>query len=114
MENPKLSNYKNKNIETKYLSNMQKTIFKGKELPFRVIKRFIELKDRELKNRETKIKREIEELFFKLITASIDDIDKLEQKEIKKIRPVRNNWYDWLINFKDRVVCFFKRKSPKH
>ena len=30
-------------------------------------KDFIDLKDRELKDREIKIKREIEELFFKLI-----------------------------------------------
>ena len=33
-------------------------------------KYFIDLKDRELKDREIKIKREIEELFFKLIFFS--------------------------------------------
>ena len=24
-------------------------------------------------------------------------MDKFEQKEIKKIRPIENTWYDWLI-----------------
>ena len=35
----------------------------------------------ELKDREEKTKREIEELFFKLIIVSVDDSDKFEQKE---------------------------------
>ena len=35
----------------------------------------------ELKDREEKMKREIEELFFKLIIVSVDDSDKFEQKE---------------------------------
>ena len=39
---------------------------------------FIELKDREFK-----IKRELEELFFKPFIVSIDDMDKFEQNEIK-------------------------------
>ena len=55
------------------------------------------MKDSGLKDRNVKIKRDKEELFFKLITVSIDDMDKFEQKEIKKIRPIRNTWYDWLI-----------------
>ena len=50
------------------------------------------LKEREIKDREVKIKREIEELFFKPITVSIQDIDKFEQKEMKKIRPIKNTW----------------------
>ena len=50
---------------------------------------FIESKDRELKDRDLKIKREIEELFFKPIIISID-----EEKEMKKIRPNKNIWYD--------------------
>ena len=41
----------------------------------------IELYDKELKERETKIKREIEELFLKPIIVSIDDMDKLEKKK---------------------------------
>ena len=50
------------------------------------------LKEREIKDREVEIKREIEELFFKPITVSIEDIDKFEQKEMKKIRPIKNTW----------------------
>ena len=30
---------------------------------------------------------------------SIDDMDKFKQKEMKKIRPVKNTWYDFLINY---------------
>ena len=37
---------------------------------------FTGLKDREFKDREVKIKREIEDLLFKLIIVSIDDMDK--------------------------------------
>ena len=51
-------------------------------------KYFIELKERELKDRKVKIKREIEEPIFKPIIVSIEDIDKFEQKEMKKIRPI--------------------------
>ena len=47
-------------------------------------KDFIKLKDKELKDREVKIKREIEELFFKLIVVSIDDMNNFEEKEIRK------------------------------
>ena len=35
----------------------------------------------ELKGREEKIRREIEELFYKLIIVSKDDIDKFENKK---------------------------------
>ena len=48
---------------------------------------FIELKDREFKDREVK---EIEELFFKSIITSIDDMDKFEEKEMKKVRPIKS------------------------
>ena len=61
--------YENGNIERKYLSNIRKN-----------------LKQRELKDRKPKIKREIEELFLKTIVLSTDDMDKFEQKEIKKIK----------------------------
>ena len=45
-------------------------------------KDFIELEDRELREWEVKIKREIEEEpFFKPIIVSVDDMDKSEQKE---------------------------------
>ena len=44
---------------------------------------------------------------------------------MKKIRPVKNRWYDWLINyipepvrksvsdFKDKIVSFFMTNTPK-
>ena len=43
-------------------------------------KDFIDLKDRELKDREIKLKREIEELFFKLIFFPIEDIDWFKER----------------------------------
>ena len=96
MEKP---NYKNQNIERKFLkfTNFLNQFLKVKNSILELEKDFIELKDSELKDRNVKIKRDKEELFFKLITVSIDDMDKFEQKEIKKIRPIRNTWYDWLI-----------------
>ena len=49
MENP---NYKNENIETKYLNNMRKNQFlKLKSSLLELKKDFIELKDREWKDR---------------------------------------------------------------
>ena len=26
-------------------------------------------------------------------------MDKFEEKEMKKIRPIKNTWYDWFINY---------------
>ena len=81
MENP---NYKNENIEKKYLNNMRKNQFlKIKKNLLELEKDLVELKDRELKDKEMKTKREKEELFFKPIVVSIDDIDRLAQKEMK-------------------------------
>ena len=57
----------------------------------------MELKDRELKEREEKNKRGIEELFYKPIIVSKDDMDKFEEQEMKKIRPIKKKLYDWLI-----------------
>ena len=69
MENP---NYKNKNIERNFLKVVPKNQFlKVKNDLLELEKDFIELKDRELKGREVKIKREIEELFFKPIIVSM-------------------------------------------
>ena len=83
-------NYKSENTERKYLKNMRKNQFlKVKNSLLELEKYFIELKDRELKDKEVKIKREIEELFFKIIVVSIDDMNKFEQKEMKKIRPIK-------------------------
>ena len=97
MKNP---NYKNKNIAEKYLNNMQKNQFLNVQNSLLELEKdFIELKDRVLKNTDVKIKGEIEQLFCKLIIVSIDDMDKFEQKEMKKIRAIKNTWYDWLINY---------------
>ena len=97
MENP---SHKNENIERKYLSNMrlnQSLMVENNLLELE--KNFIELKHREFKYREVKIKREIEELFFKPIIMSIGDMDKFEQREMKEIRPIKIIWYDLLINY---------------
>ena len=56
------------------------------------------MNDIELKDRETKIKREIGKLFFKSNNITIDDIDRFEKVEMKKIRPIKNTCYDLLIN----------------
>ena len=50
-----------------------------------------------LKDRDEKIKREIEELFLKLIMVSKNDMEKFEEQEMKKIRPIKRNWFDRLI-----------------
>ena len=47
---------------------------------------FEELGDKELKDIEMKIKRKIEELYLKPITASINAIDKFGQEEMMKKR----------------------------
>ena len=49
----------------------------------------MELKDRKLKDRKVKIKRETEELFSKPIIVPIADMDKFERKEMKKIWPIK-------------------------
>ena len=51
---------------------------------------FIDLKDRELKDNEIKIKRKIEKLMFQPIVVSINDMDKFEQNEMKKEVPKKN------------------------
>ena len=58
---------------------------------------FLESKDRKLKDTEEKIKRETEELFYKPVIVSKDDMDKFEEQEMKKIRPIKRNWFDRLI-----------------
>ena len=46
-------------------------------------KDFMRVEDIELKDKEVKIKRKIEEPFFKPIIVYKDDMDKFEQKEMK-------------------------------
>ena len=58
---------------------------------------FTELKGIELKDRKDKIKKEIEKLFNKSIIVSKNDIDKFEEQEMKKIRPMIKNCFDQLI-----------------
>ena len=56
----------------------------------------MELKDIKLKDRKEKIKKDIYKLFNKLIIVSKDDMDKFEEHEMKKIRLIIRNWFDWL------------------
>ena len=81
-----IPSYKNESIERRYLNNVRKNqILKVKSSLLELKIDFIELKDRELKDSKiNKIKSETEELFFKLIIVSMDDMDKFEQKEIKR------------------------------
>ena len=79
MEN---QNYENQNIERKFLIFMRKDQFlKVKNSILELEKDFIELKDRDLNDREVKIERKIEETSFKSIIVSIDDMDRFEKKK---------------------------------
>ena len=90
--------YKNENIDRKYLEKIWINQFlKVKNNLLELEKDFKELKDRELKDIEEKIKREIEKLFHQLIFMSKNCLDKFEELEMKKIRPIITNWFDWLI-----------------
>ena len=90
--------YKNENIERKYIENIQNNQFlKVKNSLLELEKDFAELKDIELKDRKDKNKKEIEKLFNKPLIVSKDDIDKFEEHEMKKWRPVIRNWFDRLI-----------------
>ena len=51
-----------------------------------------------MKDRKGKVKREIEELFYKPFILSKDDMDRFEEQEMKKIRLVIRKWLNWLIN----------------
>ena len=57
-----IPNCKSKNIERKYLSMQKNQFVKVKNNLLELEKGLIELKDRELKDRFVKIKREIQEL----------------------------------------------------
>ena len=75
MEN---QDYKNENIERKYLKNMQNK--RVKNGPLELDKDFTELKDIELKDRKEKLKKQ--KLFNKPIIVSKDGMDKFEQHEM--------------------------------
>ena len=71
---------------------MRKTQFlKVKNSLLELKKDVTELADGELKETEVQIKREIEDLLFKPIIVSIDDMKKFEQNEMEKKRPINNN-----------------------
>ena len=74
-------------MERKYLQMQRNQFLKVKNSLSELEKDFIELKYIELKDIEVKIKREINELFFKPIIASIvsiDDMDRFEKKKTRK------------------------------
>ena len=74
-------------LREKYLKKMLNSQFlKVKNSLFELEKYFTELKD-----------REIEELFYKTIIVSKDNMDKFEEQEMKKIRSIKKKIYDGLI-----------------
>ena len=88
-----------------YLNNIQYTkkkhrILKVKDSLLEFGKDFRELRDKKLRERKIKIRKDIEGLFFESINASIEDLDKFEENEVtkKKLFP-KSTWYDWLINY---------------
>ena len=65
---------------------------------FNLEKDFIELKT-ELKDREIKIKKEIEELIIEPIIVWIEDTERPEEEMKKQIRSVNYTWHGyWLDN----------------
>ena len=74
---------------------LQNQFLKLKNSLLELGKYLTEWKDREFKNGEVKTKREIKELFFKSIIVSIDDMEKFEEKEMKKIRPIDKKKCRW-------------------
>ena len=67
----------------------------------------------------------MDELFIKPNFASIEVMDRFEEEEMEKIRPIKNTWYDWLINYipkpirksvsvlKDKFIILFNTNTPK-
>ena len=82
-------NYKNKDIERKYLENMWNIQL------LKIKNRLLEL-EKDLWNDKIenwkigeKIKTETKELLYKLTIVSKDDMDRFEEEELKKTRPIR-------------------------
>ena len=48
----------------------------------------------------------IDELFLKPNFVSIEAMDRFEEEEeeMKKLRPIKNTWYDWLINYVPKPI----------
>ena len=73
-------NHKNKSIDKKYLRNKLSNLFlKVQNSLLEIEKDFIEFNDIELKDSETKIKREIGKLFFKTHNITLDDMYRSEK-----------------------------------
>ena len=84
---------------TEIVRKYAKEFLRVKNSLLKLEKEFMELTDGELKDGEKKqIKREIEQLFHKLIIASTDDMDTFEKQEMNKIRSIIRKWFDRLIN----------------
>ena len=66
----------------------KKQFLKIKNSILEIEKHFMSFKDRELKDRGKIIEREIEELFYKPMILPNNDMDKFEEQEVKKIRPI--------------------------
>ena len=78
-------------MRQKYLNNVQRSRFlKVKNELLKLENDFIELKD--LKDKDIKIKRKTENLFFQPIIVSVNDMDKFEQNKLKKEIP-KNTLY---------------------
>ena len=64
-----------------YVDNIQKIrILKVNNSLLEIDKDFKELRDKKLRDRDIKIRKEIEELFFKPVNISIDNMDKSQEK----------------------------------
>ena len=81
--------HKNEYIELEQSNNTQKTPeFSRLRIAFQNQKIILkELNNRELRDRELKLRKEIEELFFKPTNVSSDEMYNFEEKEIMKSRP---------------------------
>ena len=87
--------YKNEDTEMEYLNNTRKIRnVKIKNNLLELEKSFEELKDKELRDREVKFRKKIEDLFFKPINTSMNDLNKFEEKEMTKKKPLaKSTWY---------------------
>ena len=70
------------------MKKKKKKFLKIKNSILEIEKHFMSFKDRELKDRGKIIEREIEELFYKPMILPNNDMDKFEEQEVKKIRPI--------------------------
>ena len=71
-------------MKRKYFKMWKNQFLKVRNSLLELEKGFIELKDIEMKDIEAKIKREIEQLLFKPIIVTIDDMDRFQKKKWRK------------------------------